>query len=357
MGFNFRKRIRLGKLFNLNIGKSGASISFGGKGFRQSISTKGNARTTFSIPGTGLSYSKTLSAKKLFKKENNRPVFQKAGVSVNPDAEVKAYQEDIALITTLHHYEDYPQGISWEEIRGEAEPFKKGSPGPNTVEAMAVVEANRPGLFRRIFSKGAYKEETSKILEEAKKMDEEYYKAWENNRRLADRMIGEDKESYLEVLEDTKISEELGNYVKSMDFSYTDDDSLKVDLSLSIEDFIPEEYKTLTPTGKLSVKKYTKTDYYDIGNQFVSGLVLRTARNLFNLLPIEDVLINVLDVEKNPYSGADEEKRILAILIDRKTFEGLKLEKVNPFDAMTNFRLEVNFVKTRGFNPVEELSL
>jgi hypothetical protein len=45
------------------------------------------------------------------------------------------------------------------------------------------------------------------------------------------------------------------------------------------------------------------------------------------------------------------------VLIDRQTFEQVKLEKVNPFDALTNFRHEVNFVKTRGFNPVEELTL
>lgn len=357
MGFNFRKRIRLGKLFNLNIGKSGASISFGGKGFRQSISTRGNARTTFSIPGTGLSYSKTISAKKLFKKENNRPVFQKGESESDPGSAVKAYQEDIALITTLHHFEDYPGGIDWNEVKSEEEPFKKGGPGPHTMEAMKFAEENKPGLFRRIFSKGAYEEAAREILDEGKKKDEELYNAWENNKRLAERMLHEDKESYLEVLEDTKISEELGYYVKSMDFSYADDDSLRVELSLSVDDFIPAEYKTLTPTGKLSIKKYTKTDYYEIANQFVSGLVLRTARNLFNLLPIQDVHINVMEIEKNQYSGIDEEKRILSVLIDRQTFEQVKLEKVNPFDALTNFRHEVNFVKTRGFNPVEELTL
>lgn len=355
MGFNFRKRIRLGKLFNLNIGKSGASISFGGKGFRQSISTRGNARTTFSIPGTGLSYSKTLSAKKLLKKSGNRSVFTDSKTA-DPEAEVNAYQEDIALITTLHHFEDYPGGIDWNEVRDEEEPFRKGETGPNMKEALSLIEENKPGLFKRIFAKNAFKDESDKVIEEARKMDEDLYKAWENNKRIADRILSEDRNSYLDALEDIKMSEELGFYIRNMDFTYTDDDSLKVELTLSIDDFIPEEYKTLTPTGRLSVKKYTKTDYYEIANQFVSGIVLRLSRNLFNLLPIEDVFVNVWESEENRYSKVEEKRRILSILLDRETFEKMKMDQINPFDALEYFRHEVRFVKTRGFNEVEELS-
>lgn len=357
MGFNFRKRIRLGKLFSLNIGKSGASISFGAKGFRQSFSTRGSSRTTFSLPGTGLSYSKTISAKSILKKFGNREVFRKTSGSENPEAEVNAYREDIALITTLHHYEDYPGGINWEEVKSEEEPFEKGKAGPHTEEAMKMVEENRPGLFARVFRKSDFEDKSKEVLEEARKMDEELYAAWENNRIIADRMMYDDKESHLEVLEDLKLSEELGYYIKDMDFSYTDQDSLKVEMTLSIDDFIPEEYKTLTPTGKLSIKKYTKTDYYEIANQFVSGIVLRTARNLFNILPVEDVFVNVWETELNKYSGVPEKERILSILIDRDTFMKLNLEKVNPFDALTNFRHEVEFVKTRGFKEINELNI
>jgi len=355
MGFNFRKRIRLGKLFSLNIGKSGASISFGGKGFRQSISTRGNARTTFSIPGTGLSYSKTLSAKKLMKKSGNRSVFRNSG-GADPEAEVDAYQEDLKLITTLHHFEDYPGGIDWKEVRDEGEPFSKGETGPNVKDALSLVKKNKPGFFKRIFAKNAYQDESDKILEEARKMDEQLYKAWESNKKIADRILSEDRNSYLEALEDIRMSEELGFYIRNMDFSYTDDDSLKVELSLSIGDFIPEEYKTLTTTGRLSVKKYTKTDYYEIANQFVSGIVLRVSRNLFNLLPIEDVFVNVWETEENKYSKVEESRRILSILVDREAFEKIRMDQVNPFDALEFFRHEVRFVKTRGFNEVEELS-
>lgn len=354
MGFNFRKSFRIGKLFRVNIGKSGASVSVGGKGFRQSISTSGNARTTFSIPGTGLSYSKTLSAKKLLKKESNRPVFQSAK-GIDPAGEVKAYQEDIALITSLHLYEDYPRGIDWSAVKSEEEPFAKGTDGPQVKEAKALLDAQKPGLFQRVFGGGkALMAELEANLEEAKKADEALYRAWESNKALAEKILGQNKDNYLEALEEVKLSEELGNYVRSLKFAYTDEDSLQADMTLSVTDFIPEQYKTLTPTGKLSVKDYTKTDYYEIASRFVTGLVFRTARNLFNLLPIEDVLMEVSEMEKNKYSGLEEKERILSILIDRSTLEKIDFTEANPFEALTNFRHEVNFVKTKGFTKIEK---
>lgn len=55
MGFSFRKSVNLGP-FRVNVGKSGVGYSFGGKGIRVGTSAKGRRYTSFSIPGTGVSY-------------------------------------------------------------------------------------------------------------------------------------------------------------------------------------------------------------------------------------------------------------------------------------------------------------
>ena len=55
MGFSFRKSVNLGP-FRVNVGKSGVGYSFGGKGLRVGTSAKGRRYTSFSIPGTGVSY-------------------------------------------------------------------------------------------------------------------------------------------------------------------------------------------------------------------------------------------------------------------------------------------------------------
>jgi len=55
MGFRFRKSIKLGGGFRLNLSKGGLGISGGVKGVRVGIGPRG-VRTSLSIPGTGTSY-------------------------------------------------------------------------------------------------------------------------------------------------------------------------------------------------------------------------------------------------------------------------------------------------------------
>lgn len=60
MGFRFRKSVKICKGVKVNFSKSGASLSLGGRG--HSVTMGKRSRATFGIPGTGLSYSTSLSS-------------------------------------------------------------------------------------------------------------------------------------------------------------------------------------------------------------------------------------------------------------------------------------------------------
>lgn len=64
MGFSFRKSLRLGKHGRVNVSKSGVGFSWGIPGLRFTKTAKGQDRVTFSIPGTGLRWTKTSGKKK-----------------------------------------------------------------------------------------------------------------------------------------------------------------------------------------------------------------------------------------------------------------------------------------------------
>lgn len=64
MGIRYRKSINLGGGFRINISKSGIGYSWGTKGIRYTKTARGTTRTTYSIPGTGLSYVKESGKKK-----------------------------------------------------------------------------------------------------------------------------------------------------------------------------------------------------------------------------------------------------------------------------------------------------
>lgn len=71
MGFRFRKSVKLGP-FRVNFSKSGVSYSAGVKGFRVTKKANGGYRTTASIPGTGIGYTKDYSGKEERAKEAPR---------------------------------------------------------------------------------------------------------------------------------------------------------------------------------------------------------------------------------------------------------------------------------------------
>lgn len=64
MGLRYRKSIKLGGGFRINLSKSGVGYSWGLPGFRISKSPNGTKQKTFYIPGTGLSYVKRSSKNK-----------------------------------------------------------------------------------------------------------------------------------------------------------------------------------------------------------------------------------------------------------------------------------------------------
>lgn len=59
MGLRFRKSITLCKGVRLNLGKTGASVTFGQKGYHKTISTSGRVTTSVGIPGTGIYWTDT----------------------------------------------------------------------------------------------------------------------------------------------------------------------------------------------------------------------------------------------------------------------------------------------------------
>lgn len=81
MGLRFRKSVRIGKYFRINISKSGIGYSFGVPGARITHSANGRVTTTVGIPGTGISYSTSHNSNS--NRSNNRtvnPVPQNQGI-------------------------------------------------------------------------------------------------------------------------------------------------------------------------------------------------------------------------------------------------------------------------------------
>ena len=113
MGFKFRKSINLGGGFKINLSQSGVGYSWGIPGIRLSRSANGSVKQTFSIPGTGISYSKTLSSKK--KKKNKQEPAQ--------DAQLPA--EIIEEKVNNANFENFEPNSNCDEFISKINQFRK----------------------------------------------------------------------------------------------------------------------------------------------------------------------------------------------------------------------------------------
>lgn len=93
MGFRFKKSINLGG-FRINFSKKGIGYSYGVKGLRYTKTADGRKRLTTSIPGTGISYSKSFSKTKKTSNKNSRTY------SVDKYNETLYDKKDIIIQTT-----------------------------------------------------------------------------------------------------------------------------------------------------------------------------------------------------------------------------------------------------------------
>ena len=71
MGFRFRRRFTVMPGVRLNLSKSGLSTSIGTRGAWFTFGRRG-ARTTVGVPGTGISYTKTLTPTKSRRSKHNK---------------------------------------------------------------------------------------------------------------------------------------------------------------------------------------------------------------------------------------------------------------------------------------------
>lgn len=91
MGLRYRKSIKLGGGFRINISKSGIGYSWGVPGYRITKTASGKTRTTVSIPGTGISYVSETS-KKNRNKSNKKDTIQYTDITAIQSGNIKDLQ-------------------------------------------------------------------------------------------------------------------------------------------------------------------------------------------------------------------------------------------------------------------------
>lgn len=292
MGLNFRKSISLLPGVKLNLNKKSAGLSFGVKGARYSINTSGQRRATVGIPGTGISYTKTFGDKKKSAKTDRA---KKKELEKNQEV-VQDYNEQVEEVIGIHR--TGVDAIDWNRI--ETVPRKLAS--------------------------------------------------------LQTRVLEGDIDAYYEVIEAVEPFAELVDFGSQFELGTENPKLMVAEFNIKEEDVIPDTMVTLTEAGNVSEKKMTKTAYYEMLQDYVCSVMIRIARDMFALLPVDKVIVHAVDNALNTATGNREEVTYVSVIFDRATFEKINLDAIDPSDSLSNFEYNMKFGKTTGFKPVVKLT-
>ncbi len=232
------------------------------------------------------------------------------------------------------------------------------------------------------------------MLEQARLQDEQDFQAamqsyteqmaeWEKLKSMARRILAGEHKAYTEALVEFNPFVDISDLGSSINFTVHSARLVECVLKVSGKQIIPAEVKALTASEKVSVKPMPKGLFHEIYLDYLCGCVLRVAREVFALLPVDTVLVTaaadspdsrarqmvaVIRLICIRYRLADSldsctvqmvEQPVLSVAMPRVIVSMLNFDQLVPSDAMEHFQHRAEFKasrKTEAFQPITPLT-
>lgn len=283
---------------------------------------------------------------------------------------VKEWQEYVQMIKSMHR--DCTDPIDWHEVLFLPEPVMPQYSNHNEQQAEYALINFEPSFidkfFLDIFFSNTEKKRTQleRKITESKEIDEEIYaekmKEYEDEKKQFDELkniargvLNKDLDAYGNVILFFDPFTSIKFLGEKINISFTEK-SADASIYVHDKDIIPDYTLSQTSTGKLSRKQMAKGAYNELYQDHVCSVSLRVAREIFNYLPVEYVMVNAISEMLNTQTGFLEEQPILSVLIPKQTLDQINLDNIDPSDSMANFKHSMNFKKTEGFRPVKKVN-
>jgi hypothetical protein len=175
---------------------------------------------------------------------------------------------------------------------------------------------------------------------------------------LAFRILAQEHHAYIEALVELSPLREISDLGSLLHFTVHNATLIGCEIKVNSSQIIPTEVITLTASEKLSVKPMPRGRFHEIYQDYVCGCMLRVAREVFAMLPVETVLVTVLADLLDSRTGQIAEQPVLSAAMPRTVIARLNFDHLDPSEALENFRHRGDFKATRksgGFQPITPL--
>jgi hypothetical protein len=260
--------------------------------------------------------------------------------------EVAAHDNQIELLVSLH--KECGEEWDWLRVAATLPPIKPA--------ASAIHEARfqQAWLIRPATEQAGFEAELATAKENDRVADraaqQRYVRAmqeWQKKLSLAVRIPTGDLTAYQEALQEFSPLAELEELGAEMEFTMHSASLFECCLTVKDSSVIPPEAKSLTSTGKLSVKDMPRARFHEIYQDYVCSAILRVARELFAILPIEHAIVTAVGEVLDTATGKTADKPVLSMVVSRVELKELQWEFLDPSDAISKMTHKGDFKASR----------
>jgi hypothetical protein len=284
-----------------------------------------------------------------------RQQMEKLQQQANAAEAVRWHETYLGFIVSLHR----DVGPYWEWIAVANAP----PPAPTRFRENAAADSLRsfkPTLLDKMLGNVAEKRRPYEVAvanaqQEDQAETQQHYAEWEWLRKLAAAVAAGDLNAYRAALERFAPFGELEEVGAHVRIDVREPWLLRARVHVRNEDVIPHEEPKLLASGKISVKEMQKAKYWAYYQDYVCSAAIRTAREMFHLLPVRKVYVDVVRTALDTSTGHNHESVILSVEFERAATLALNFDRLDASDAIENMRHAMSFKKTAGFSSIETL--
>lgn len=308
MGLRFRKSVTLCKGIKLNFGKTGMSVSLGGKGYHKTINTKGQVTTSVGIPGTGIYYTDT---KRLG--NNKQSGTNTSRNTVNQYYNQSTYiepQQEYDINDSVEEYLTHPE-TSLEPNYEQYESEPNESVQTNNEETINNIEENNKILsandIKNIYIKSDEPVDWTELLVSAS-ADDVFMEQdkWNFLKKVSRKVLSGDIDAYLETIEKMRPVDDLLEYGSSFEFGTDNPNCMEVEFQINSQNTLSDR---------------------ELFDEYLDACTIRVVRDLFALLPVKYVIVYVKNGENS----------ILEAKFDKNIMETIDFERNGAEEIIRQF--------------------
>jgi hypothetical protein len=298
--------------------------------------------------------------------EKQRAAYEKMEALEQAAYDVEVYENYIDRIRSLH--KDCLSNYCWKDIIKKRPPSAPKKAVAREIEARSKIENFKPSFIDKLFSlEGKKRQKLEQNLSKSISEDENEYeqlsekyknalKEYNELMDMAKNILQGDTSTYRRAIEELEPLSEISEIGSDLSFNFISKDKISIVMTAHDTEIVPEKSKSLLKSGKISIKELPAGKYNEIYQDYVCSASLRVAREIFGLLPVDEIIVTTKSKLLNKATGRLDEQPLLSVRFIRETMNTLNYPNIDPSDSMTNFIHNMGFKKSQGMSSIEELT-